>query len=419
MTFKDLDRDGAWQTSEPVLAGQEIHLYAPDGPYLARATTDAFGRYSFSDLAEADYRVAYDTPSWWALRQDWVSTTTASPQQPSMWLAVSGTKTVDFGWRPIVRSTDPNAPISTYTGPSGLKVSSYDDVVTARTLHDALAGARIGAEAPHTEVRFDLYAGNMTSASTNQTNAGTYYDYSAMCFVSYMSWLDSGDRTLTHEYGHAWSLYHGFIVGQDPALTAYIAARGLAGDARVGSAYEWSPREMIAEDYRQLFGSANARSGGQMNSQIPPASEVPGLADYLANAFTTAPAPPAPTPTPTPEPTPSPTPAPEPTPVPTPAPAPAALTALAINPDPVKTTGAVSFSASAPASATVRIFTARGTLVRSLLSDVAKPAGAVGLVWDRKDAAGRRVAKGTYRLQVDLVDAAANRATAAMQFDVS
>ena len=162
---------------------------------------------------------------------------------------------------------------------------------------------------------------------------------------------------------------------------------------------------MIAEDYRQLFGSANARSGGQVNTLIPLASDVPGLREFLARAFSTPPAPPPPEPPPAPAPTPEP--APEPTPQPTPEPMPAPqLAALAMNPSPVRTTGTVSFSLSAPASTTVRIYTAKGALVRSLLSDAARPAGVVDLPWDRKDAAGRRVGKGTYRVQVDASDAA-------------
>ncbi|MEA2219548.1 MAG: SdrD B-like domain, partial [Solirubrobacteraceae bacterium] len=99
LAFKDLNRDGVAQSSEPVLANQEIHLYAPAGPYLARAITDASGHYLFSDLADGDYRVAYDTPSWWALRLDWVPTTTPGSLRASTSVTVSGTATVDFGWR--------------------------------------------------------------------------------------------------------------------------------------------------------------------------------------------------------------------------------------------------------------------------------------------------------------------------------
>lgn len=78
-----------------------------------------------------------------------------------------------------------------------------------------------------------------------------------------------------------------------------------------------------------------------------------------------------------------------------------------------------SFSMSAAASTTVRIFTAKGALVRSLLADAAKPGGSIDLAWDRKDAAGRRVGKGTYRLQVDVVDALGRRATANATFAVA
>ena len=423
VAFKDLDRDSAWQPSEPPLADQEVYLFAASGPYLARAVTDAFGRYTFAGLAEGDYRVAYSAPSWWELRQDWVPTTTGGALEPSRDVTVSGTTAADFGWRPIVRSADVTAPVSTFTGPSGLKVSSYDDVVSARTLHDALTTARIGAEAQYTEVRFDLYGGSMTSASAAQSNGGPYERFKAVSYVGYLTWLDGGDRTLTHEYGHAWSLYNAYLVQQDPSLAGYLRVRGLEGDSRINSSYSWSANELIAEDYRQLFGSANARSGGQINMQVPLASDVPGLRDYLAGAFSTpAPPPPAPEPTPqpTPQPTPTPEPTPEPTPQPTPEPTPAPqLTAVAMNPSPVRTTGTAGFALSAPASTTVRIFTAKGALVRTLLADVAQPVGAAGVAWDRKDAVGRRVGKGTYRLQVDVVDSSGRRATANSTFAVA
>lgn len=420
VAFKDLDRDGVRQASEPVLADQQIDLYAPDGPYLTKAITDAFGRYTIPDLVAGDYRVAYDTPAWWALRQDWVPSTMPA-LDASRAVTVNGTTTVDFGWRPIVRSTDPAAPISTYVGPSGLTVKSYDDVVPARTLHDALtASALIGAEAPHTEVRFDLGAGSSTATSATQASDGTYSDYHAISAVSYLSWLDGGDRTLTHEYGHAWSMYNALVQQHDATLSAYLQARGLAGDPRVNSTYAWQAQEMIAEDYRQLFGSANARSGGQMNTAIPPASQVPGLATFLSSTFTTAaPPPPPPPPPPTDPPPPPPPTNPSPPPPPPPPPAPPAVTGLAMNPTTVKTTGTASFTLSAPASVTVRILTTKGAVVRTLLASAAKTAGAVSLAWDRKDAAGARVVKGTYVLRADAVDGIGQTGTASVTFGAS
>jgi len=120
-----------------------------------------------------------------------------------------------------------------------------------------------------------------------QTN-GIYTDYNATSNVSYVSWLD-GDGELFHEYGHAWSLYNAYIVQQDPTLAAYLRARGLFGDPRIGTSYAWDTKEMIAEDYRQLFGTASAQGLTQMNRDIPAAKDVPGLKDFLAGVFTKPP----------------------------------------------------------------------------------------------------------------------------------
>jgi hypothetical protein len=395
VAFEDVDRSGSWSLTEKVLPNQELYLFAGD-TYVSGATTDAYGRYTMAGLQDGDYRVQYAAPSWWALRNDWVPTTTGSLKAVRD-VRLVGDTTADFGWRPIVRSTDPDAPITSYTGPSGLKVSSYNDVVAAREIHDALALGTIGEEAPRVEVRFDFNTTSVTAASVAESG-GVYSNYSARSYVSYVSWLESGDRTLSHEYGHAWSLYYAYMSHADPDLSSYLQARGLAGDSRVGSGYAWSPREMIAEDYRQLLGSPSARAGGQINTDVPPAAQVPGLAEFLANEFARPAAPPPPPPPSEPV-------------APT-------VTALAMNPDPVKSMGTAGFTLSAPASVTTRILTSGGTLVRTLLGGVAKPAGSVQASWDRLDAKGRRVGRGTYRVQVDVVDGAGRSATASRTFSV-
>src|SRR4051794_41112619 len=117
---------------------------------------------------------------------------------------------------------------------------------------------------------------------------------------------------------------------------------------------------MLAEDYRQLFGSPTAVGYPQMNSDIPLAADVPGLKDWFRSAFSTAPdAAPAPTPNPTPTPTVSPT--------------PLSISGLAVSPQPVTKNGTINFSLSGAATATVAIATARGTVVKTLLSGVAEP----------------------------------------------
>ena len=100
-------------------------------------------------------------------------------------------------------------------------------------------------------------------------------------------------------------------------------------------------------------------------------------------------------------------------------PDPLTLTAVAVNPDPIKTTGTASFTLSAPATVTTRVLTSQGALVRSLLSSAAKPGGATSVAWDRKNSAGQRVPKGTYRLQVDAVNASGQSTSASIAFGVA
>ena len=167
------------------------------------------------------------------------------------------------------------------------KIESYDDVVPAREIHDRLlSGTLVGDEARFVTIRFDYTRVGSTSSMAAESN-GVYTDYHATSNLSYVSWLD-GDGELFHEYGHAWSLYTlTFPTGS--SLSAYLAARELLTDPRVNSSYSWNARELIAEDYRQLFGSPNARAVSQLNRELPPPSAVPGLRDFLATTFTVHP----------------------------------------------------------------------------------------------------------------------------------
>ncbi|HET7128745.1 MAG TPA: Ig-like domain-containing protein [Gaiellaceae bacterium] len=282
--FQDLNRDGVFETGEQPLADQHLFLYDAGGTYLGNSYTDATGWYQFDNLPDGGYRVQFAPASWWAIRQDWVPDTTGS-LFAAINVQLTASASADFGWRAIVRSTDPNAPFSSYVGTNGLRVKSYDDVIPAKTIYDRLmSGLLIGPEARFTTVRFDFAPTGSTSTTASATD-GLYTSYAATSNVSFVSWLD-GDDGLFHEYGHAWSLYNAYIVQQDPTLAAYLRARGLAGDPRVGTSYAWSLREMIAEDYRQLFGTPSARAVTQMNRDIPNAKDVPGLAAFLSGSFT-------------------------------------------------------------------------------------------------------------------------------------
>jgi hypothetical protein len=394
--FQDADRNAVRGADEAPFAAHQLYLFDSIGSYLGTTTTDAGGHFAFSDLGDGRYRVRYASPTWWELRNDWAPTTTGS-LEPERWIDVAGDAVADFGWRPIVRATVAGAPLTRYTGSSGLVAESYNDVLTAREVHDAAVQGSIGAEAASVVIRFGLGTGSTTSTSVAQEN-GRYTNFRAFVNVDYVSWLDGRDVTLSHEYGHAWSLYRAYVLQQDPTLKTYLDARGIAGDLRLGSSHAWSPRELVAEDYRQLLGSATARAATQENKDLPPAGAVPGLRDFLTGPFsgpvTIEPAP-------------------------APQPAPLMVTGVAVSPQPVKTSGMVGFTLSAPASATIGIRDDRGALVRTLRSGWTLPGGSASLKWDRLDAAGRKVRRGTYTAVVDAVDDRAVSVRASVAFQVS
>lgn len=410
--FLDSDADGTLDAGEVPLADQQLYLLDASGTYLGTTLTDMAGTYRFTGLADGGYAVTYAPASWMPLRDDWVPTTTPGIR-PEHELTLSGHATADFGWRRIARSSDPDAPISTYVGPSGLTVKSYTDAVSARGAHDLTTAGLVGAEAATVVVHVDL--GPYTSTSTSVAESGgVYSNYRANVYISWGSWLDGAEHAIGHEYGHAWSLFHAFITHGDPALNGYLEARGLSGDPRVDSGYLWHRRELIAEDYRQLLGGPAAAAAAQANGELPPASAVPGLREFLVGPFVggevTVPAPSAePTPGSTSTPVePSPTAAPEPTPVPTPASTaeptatPAALQVrdLAVTPTPVTKRAEVSFELTAGADVRVAIHDAGGALIRTL-ADGPRAAGRSVIAWDRKDDRGRRVRAGTYVVRVD------------------
>ena len=398
VSFQDANRNGLQDPGEAPFANQQLYLF--DGAmtvYYGTTLADASGRYEFSGLADGEYAVELEGTAWRAIRADWVPTTTGSVV-PRHYVRLAGSATAHFGWRPIVRSSTFGSPMSLYVGPNGMQVESYNDVVSAGELYDDIMLGLVGPEAASVKVRFDFNGGSdTTTTAVSLSPDGRYERYGADVYAAYLSWLDSGDAKLIHEYGHAWSLYHAYVTQQDPTMASYLAARGVAGDSRLGSSHAWSPKEMIAEDYRQLFGPPEARMASQENTEIPPAGAVPGLREFLRDTYSTPP--------------------------PATAPAPAstqlALSSLSVNPNPVRTSGTVSWSASAPANVTVTILNAKGAVVRTLLSGAVTPSGPASVTWDRLTDSGRRAAKGTYTAKVVAVDSGGASAARTTSFAVA
>jgi hypothetical protein len=137
-------------------------------------------------------------------------------------------------------------------------------------------------------------------ASQTQSSAvfymGTYNNYEATISLQGVNsgFAERPDDILTHEYGHAWSMYW-FYLGHQGDWSSYKAARWttsdgsmtLASDSRTGSSYTWQVGEIVADDYRLLLGSAAAVSERptHLNNQIPDPRNVPGLRDFLLNSW--------------------------------------------------------------------------------------------------------------------------------------
>jgi len=376
--FTDSNRNGVLDTGETPRSGDVLYLFASDGSYVKNATTDSAGNYSFSGLSDGDYTVSYSSTTYSGLEHDWTPTTTGS-LQPTVHVHLSGSAQASFGWRPIVWSTSLSSPVSQTTTANGTTVQSFNDAVTATQVAALLGtGALLGDEGSSATVRVGYGDVDQTVTSSTSSN-GAYSGFVANSYISWDSWLSNADANLFHEYGHAWSLYFATIVQQDPSLAGYLQARGLTGDSRLGSSYAWNVKELVAEDYRQLFGNAAAAAQPQANTDIPPAASVPGLKDYLQTTFRT----------------PSPSTSTTQTPPPPPAPA---INGLAMNPTTVSKSGTASFTLNTASTVTLTVRTSAGSVVATLLSSSSQPAGTVKATWNRTTSSGTRAKSGAYVL---------------------
>lgn len=148
---------------------------------------------------------------------------------------------------------------------------------------------------PHLTINVqDTYA-DSCSASAGTTN-GVYTSFTAVIYLRGVNstFSTQPDAQLAHEYGHAWTLYHLYIT-HNGDWSSYLNTRWttsdgsvtLATDSRLDSTYAWTRSEIIAEDYRMLFGSSLAKSErpAQMNTDIPQPTAEPGLSDFMLNTW--------------------------------------------------------------------------------------------------------------------------------------
>lgn len=294
VAFKDMNRNGVKDTGEEPYSGYQLYFFDETSTiYKGTVVTDANGNYTFGGFDDGKYMVATASSSYAPLKPDWLPTTTGSLSASKVVTVTNGSATVNFGWRPIVNSTDVNAPISQAVMPSGLTIKLYNDALTPADVYAELQkGGLLGVEQKAITIKIGLGGTNATATGVQGT-PGSYTSYNAVSNISWGNWIDdvySGwpAATLFHEYGHAWDGYYTYLVQQTGNHDGYLKARGLYGDSRINTSYAWNEREMLAEDYRQLFGDTPAKLLPQINKDIPLASQVAGLADYLSSVFTKA-----------------------------------------------------------------------------------------------------------------------------------
>lgn len=128
----------------------------------------------------------------------------------------------------------------------------------------------------------DTYATQVASSAS--MSGEQYTGFRAVLYLKGVNstFASQPDAQFAHEYGHVWSLFHLYLSHQG-AWDGYLQARGLDGDSRLDSSYTWDRREIIADDYRLLFGSAEAiaQRPHHLNSYLAAPATVPGLGSFL------------------------------------------------------------------------------------------------------------------------------------------
>jgi len=130
-------------------------------------------------------------------------------------------------------------------------------------------------------------AGVNSSGGVTTFSADLYLKGVSSTFASYP------ESQMTHEYGHVWTLRH-FYLGHGSSWSDYLSTRWssadgslkLAQDSRVDSTYTWTTSEIIADDYRLLFGSPTAVAQmAHMNRSIVDPRQQPGLRSWFLSTW--------------------------------------------------------------------------------------------------------------------------------------
>ncbi|MFL5799744.1 MAG: Ig-like domain-containing protein [Actinomycetota bacterium] len=168
---------------------------------------------------------------------------------------------------------------------------------TAPQIYDLLkpSALQLSLIGPHLTIEVqDTYSSQTTTSASS--SGGVYTSFTATIYLKGVNSTFSvrPESQIAHEYGHAWTLYHLYMT-QNGDWSSYLNYRWanadgsvrLGGDPRLDTTYTWNRFEIIAEDYRLLFGSSLAVSESplHMNTDIPQPSSVTGLRSFLLNTW--------------------------------------------------------------------------------------------------------------------------------------
>jgi hypothetical protein len=187
---------------------------------------------------------------------------------------------------PIASSTD-----QTLVTPEGVTITVAPDVAgwTPQQVYDLLKpnAYELALLGSGLTIKVQTVYASQTSTGVSESG-GVYSNFRATIYLRAdgTSGFDyRPDQVLAHEYGHAWTLYSLYIRHKGD-WTPYLQARGLLGDTRLDSTYVWDKAEMIADDYRMLFGTSTAQNQlGYINSAVADPRTVPGLQDFFVTSW--------------------------------------------------------------------------------------------------------------------------------------
>jgi hypothetical protein len=187
----------------------------------------------------------------------------------------------------------------TWTSPEGAHISvSTAGPWTVAKVYALLLGASAGPGdfsqvAPGVTVNVqDTYSDGATGGPVGDN--GNYTGYNGIIWLkgTGSTFASNPDAQMSHEYGHIWTMRQLYMShGGDWA--SYLGKRWssstgsvlLGQDSRLNSNYMWSVNEVIADDYRLLFGNSAAQSLAHMNYQLVDPRQQPGLRDWFLTSW--------------------------------------------------------------------------------------------------------------------------------------